>query len=195
MTATRSRTYLIPKRNRDMLDKLEFSLEMGKSVIVNLSICLLAKNLRDVCKLYCCDTVSAKEIIHRELYTQRGYHIISQIYGLPEFQENQAIFSMPEEATDLIRRDYLITERTYGILNTLEFNMKSRLFEIVNMGMDLFVMSLRDISDAKGCSLADARDIVCDSLKDESYSLLISQIFYHQDIPLATSDLAVGMKA
>ena len=67
MGVVRDRTYLISERNVGLLNILEFNFHMKKSEIVNFSIELLAKTIKDLCEICDCNTVQARKLIVQEM--------------------------------------------------------------------------------------------------------------------------------
>ena len=192
--AIRERTYLMYDRNVTALYTMQFNLEIDKSDLVNMGVSLLTKAVRDVCSMDKVDTIHAKELIMEEVSGEKEHNIVSRMFDLPE-PTTPYVLTDSDTPMKRTNKSYHITERSYGMMNTLEFNMRTGLSSIVNLAVDLLVKSLKEIGSTKGCTMVQAIDMIVDELSKESYSALISEIFVSTPIPLAKVDEFVGMRA
>ena len=74
------------------------------------------------------------------------------------------------------KKDYWISERNAGFLNTLEFNLKIRPSDVVNMAVQLLSGVSEELVKDSG-DMEDVKEALTNSLKQESYSQVNAKLY------------------
>ena len=82
MKTAKDHTYRMEKENLNLLNKLEFNVNMGKSLLMNLSWVVMSVTLKDLCLQNNCYTQDAARILSESLESESSLDMIASIYGL-----------------------------------------------------------------------------------------------------------------
>ena len=82
MKTVKDHTYRMKPENLNLLNKLEFNVNMGKSPLMNLSLVVMSVTLKELCLQNNCFTQDAARMLCESMEDESSLDMIASIYGL-----------------------------------------------------------------------------------------------------------------